>query len=475
MAGQGSVSTAPDVREAVEQHLLPVPDEARTSTAAHQFWIWAGANIAPINWVLGALGIALGLGLRDVIAVLVLGNVVGMVAFGFFVLMGQRTGVSQMVLARAPFGRRGAYLPAAIQGVIAVGWCAINTWIILDLVTALFGELGYQGGRGFQVAVALVIMAIQVLIAAVGFRAIAAFEKYTVPVTLVVVLLMTIVAWTRSGVQWNYAGQELTTAARISKMSTVMTAIGVGWGITWFAYASDYSRFVPRSMPRGRLFWASVLGQFIPVVWLGVLGATLATVSRQTDPGKLVVDSFGALAIPVILLVIHGPIATNILNVYSCGLCAQTLDLRVNRRPLCYAVGVFAAAFTVFLVFRENFAETLDAWLASMVTWVAPWAAIMLIHYWVIARQRVDVEALFDPPGRSRITDVHWGAVAAFLAGIVATWAFSYGVPTFLQGPAARALGGTDLSWLAGAIVSGGIYYAVTASRTRSAVTAAEA
>jgi NCS1 family nucleobase:cation symporter-1 len=70
---------------------------------------------------------------------------------------------------------------------------------------------------------------------------------------------------------------------------------------------------------------------------------------------------------------------------------------------------------------------------------------------------------------------VHWGAVAAFLAGIVATWAFSYGVPTFLQGPAARALGGTDLSWLAGAIVSGGIYYAVTASRTRSAVTAAEA
>jgi NCS1 family nucleobase:cation symporter-1 len=136
---------------------------------------------------------------------------------------------------------------------------------------------------------------------------------------------------------------------------------------------------------------------------------------------------------------------------------------------------VFAAAFTVFLVFRENFAETLDAWLASMVTWVAPWAAIMLIHYWVIARQRVDVEALFDPPGRSRITDVHWGAVAAFLAGIVATWAFSYGVPTFLQGPAARALGGTDLSWLAGAIVSGGIYYAVTASRTRSAVTAAEA
>jgi hypothetical protein len=35
------------------------------NSVSAQFWIWAGANIAPINWVLGALGINLGLGLRD--------------------------------------------------------------------------------------------------------------------------------------------------------------------------------------------------------------------------------------------------------------------------------------------------------------------------------------------------------------------------------------------------------------------------
>ena len=46
--------------EAVETILLPVPRLARTSTAGHQFWIWAGANIAPINWVLGSLGISSG-------------------------------------------------------------------------------------------------------------------------------------------------------------------------------------------------------------------------------------------------------------------------------------------------------------------------------------------------------------------------------------------------------------------------------
>jgi toxin CptA len=144
---------------------------------------------------------------------------------------------------------------------------------------------------------------------------------------------------------------------------------------------------------------------------------------------------------------------------YSCSLCAQTLDWRVDRRKLTYGVGVLATIFTIFLIYQQNFANTLDAWLAGMVTWVAPWAAVTLIHYWLFARERIDVDALFDPPGPSRIADVRWSAVLAFLAGIVATWVFSYGVPAVLQGPGARALGGVDLSWLAGAAVSGVVYY----------------
>ncbi|MCW2760501.1 MAG: cytosine permease [Marmoricola sp.] len=452
-----------------EHSLAPVPEEARSSTAAHQFWIWAGANIAPINWVLGALGIVLGLSLADVITVLVIGNAIGMATFGFFVLMGQRTGVTQMVLSRSAFGRRGAYLPTAFQFVIATGWCAINTWIVLDLVTSLFGEIGIDGGRGLKIVTVLVIMTLQVLIAAYGFRAIAAFERYTVPVTLVVLAVMTVVAWTQTDIDWGYAGAGLQGTERLSAMSTIMTAIGIGWGISWFAYASDYSRFVPRSMPARKLFAASALGQFIPVIWLGILGATLATVSQKVDPGQLIVDSFGALAIPVLLLVLHGPIATNILNIYSASVCALTLDIRVDRKVVAYVVGVLATVFTVWLVFQNDFAASLDGWLASMVTWVAPWGAVMLMHFYWVSRQQIDVPALYDPPGSSRLGDFRWDAIIAFLAGIFATWYFEYGIPSALQGPGAKALGNTDLSWLAGSVVAAAIYGAL-AARRRSAV-----
>ncbi len=457
----GSLSIINDdlqATESVEHSLMPIPEKARTSTVAHQFWIWSGANVAPINWVLGALGIVLGLSLLQTILVLVIGNLIGMAVFGFFVLMGQRTAVSQMVLSRSAFGRRGAYVPALLQGLLAIGWCAINTWVILDLVVALFAKLGFDGGLVFKILVAVLVMALQVWLAAVGFRAIARFERWTVPITLVVLAAMTVFAWTSGGVHWGYAGGGLEGTALWSALSTLMTAIGIGWGITWFAYASDYSRFVSRTVSPRKLYFGSVLGQFIPTVWLGIFGATLATISQTVDPGQLVVNAFGFLAIPVIFLVIHGPIATNVLNIYSCSLSALTLDWKVDRRKLSYGVGILALAFNIYLIVNGQFASDLDAWLSGLVTWVAPWATIMLIHFYGVKKGNVDVDALFQPPRSGALVDVSWAAIVAFVLGIVATWSFEYAVPTWLQGPAASALGGIDLSWLAGSIVAGLAY-----------------
>lgn len=418
----------------LERHntVTPVPDEYKDATALDQFWIWAGANIAPINWVLGALGIVLGLGFWETVLVLAVGNAAGVTIFGLFVLMGQRTGVTQMVLSRSAFGRRGAYLPALFQMIIATGWIAVNTWIILDLTAELLERLGVPGTALTKVILVLVIMAIQVGLATLGFYAIRTFEKFTVPVTLVILVAMSVVAWTSGDINWGYAG-EAEGAARWTAMSQVMTAIGIGWGITWLAYASDYSRFVPRTVPRKRLFFAGAMGQFVPVLWLGVLGASIATTGTGADPAVIIVQTFGALAVPVLFLVIHGPIATNILNVYSMSVTALAMDVRIPRHVLALVVGVLATAFTTYLVFAGSVAEQLDFWLASVVAWVSPWAAIMLVHYYLIRRESVDVEALYQPPEESRVGDVNWAAMASLVIGLVMTWMFLYGLVAPLQ------------------------------------------
>ena len=70
--GEIRMSTSPLESSAVpDQGAVPfdahgieaIPDDSRDCSPWELFWIWSGANIAPINWVLGALGITLGLSL----------------------------------------------------------------------------------------------------------------------------------------------------------------------------------------------------------------------------------------------------------------------------------------------------------------------------------------------------------------------------------------------------------------------------
>lgn len=449
-----------------EAQLQFIPESARTRKVNGQFWIWAGANIAPINWVLGALGIQLGLGFADTVIVLVIGNVLGMGVFGFFVILGQRTGATAMVLGRAVFGRRGNYLPSTIQAILVIGWCAINTWVVLDLVMALLAQIGLVDPKadnyGWKIAVATFIMIVQVFIAWLGYKAIAAFERWSVPFTLAILAVMSGVAWFGMKIDWGYAGQPgqiLEGGPRIAAMTAVMTVIGIGWGITWFTYAADYSRFVSTSVPKTKLYWYSVLGQFIPTVWLGILGATLATKSATADPGQLIVENYGALAIPVLLLVLHGPIATNILNVYTFSMATQALDVKASRKSLNIFVGVFSLILLIVLVFQAGFASTVSTWLGAIVAWVAAWGGVMLVHYyWLNKKYPIDVDRLFDPVGTRRVPEINWAGMVAFIVGIFATWLFMYGVFPVMQGWAAVAMGGWDFSWLAGGLTSAIIY-----------------
>ncbi|MGH3510511.1 MAG: purine-cytosine permease family protein [Nocardioidaceae bacterium] len=450
----------------LEQKLQPIPEGSRTTNVSGQFWIWCGANIAPINWVLGALGVDLGLGLWDTVAVLVVGNLIGMAAFGFFVLLGQRTGATGVVLSRMPFGRVGSYLPAVIHTLVPMIWCALNTWIVLDLVMALLGKIGLVDPavqhNGLRIVIAALLMAAQVAITWFGYRAIAAFERWTVPVTIAILVAMSIAAWFFLDIDWGYSGPSghvLTGSAKWAAMTGVMTAIGIGWGITWFIYACDYSRFVSTKVPARKLYLASTLGQFIPVVWLGLLGATLATKSVTVDPGKLVVDNFGAFAIPVLLLVIHGPIATNILNIYTCTVSTQALDLNLPRRAFSVVVGVVSMVVVVFFIYRSDLAGTLDSVLSGIVAWVATWGGIMIVHYyWLMRGREVPVSKLFAPVSSRALPGVNWAGIVAFVGGIVMTWLFMYGLVPALQGPIAKAMGGVDLSWLAGAVTAGVLY-----------------
>src|SRR4051794_7797988 len=352
----------------------PIPDADRDSTPVQQFWIWAGANIAPINWVLGALGIVLGLSLIETIVVVTIGNLAGCALFGLFCTMGHRTGVNQMVLSRSAFGRRGAYVPGVAQLLLTMGWVGVNTWVVLDLTLGVLDEIGISGGTGLKYVIGAILMALQVVIAVYGFYLIRTFEKYTVPVAALIMLVMSVLAWTKSDVTWS--NSTVHGADKLTSISQLLTAIGIGWGISWFTYSSDYTRFVSRKYSDKQVFWATSLGMFIPTVWLAALGASIASSGSDADPSQLVASVFGVMTIPVLLLIMHGPIATNILNLYSCSLAALSIGVKTARRNVTAIAGVIGSIVLVIFIQQETFATSFDNWIVSIIVWISPWAGV---------------------------------------------------------------------------------------------------
>src|SRR5215467_14586022 len=437
-----------------------IPEADRDSTGWQQFWIWAGANIAPINWILGALGIVLGLGLTETILVIVIGNLVGCAIFASLTVMGHKTGVNQMVLSRAPFGRRGGYLSSWLQFLLTMGWIGVNTYFPVVLAVAILGHFGINDSFGVKFIVVTVIMIIQVGIGVYGFYLIRSFEKYTVPVVFGIMALMSILAWTRHGVvNWGLTS-HLHGAAHFSAISGLVTAIGIGWAISWVTWASDYSRFVRRTVSSKKVFWYSYAGLFVPTVWLAILGATIASVSQSADPARIVSSVFGGVvAVLVMLMVLHGPIATNILNVYSSALAAVSAGIKLSRRTLGVIAGIVGYAVTLYFVHAPNFANSFDSWMSSLVLWMSPWAGVVLADFYLVRRQQIDVEQLYADPQTSIYGDVNWIGIGSFVIGLIAGWLFEFGLVTPLQGPISKnLLSGGDLSWLVGMGVAAGLY-----------------
>jgi purine-cytosine permease-like protein len=173
------------------------------------------------------------------------------------------------------------------------------------------------------------------------------------------------------------------------------------------------------------------------------------------------------MTIPVLLLVMHGPIATNILNLYSCSLAALSIGLKAARYKVTAVAGVVGTGVLIAFIQSDSFATSFDNWIASIIVWISPWAGITLVEYFVLRRGKVDVPALYDPPETSKYGDVNWRAVIALVLGLIAGWSWEFGLVTPLQGPLAKALGDTDFSWAAGMLVAGGLYWALAGNRVR--------
>jgi len=422
----------------------PVPDRLRLLGVVDGLLLWANLSVSLLVIVAGAFLVlppdefGLGLSLPVALAAIAAAAVAGNLLLGLGGLIGADARVPAMVLMRAPLGRRGSYLPTALNIVQCLGWSVFELIIIATGASALSEQLFGFGGLPFWKILFGVLATALAFLGPVGF-----VRKYvrTFAVWVVIASLLYLSWWSLHGrhadALWHRPGSH----AFWPGFDLVLASV-----ISWTPLVADYTRFA-RSRRAG--FWGAGLGYFIPTIPLFALGAVVAMSRSISDaPGLLTAIAAGGFASVLALLALTVDESDEAFaNVYSGAVSLQNLLPRVPQRLLVAAVAASATAGALVIDLRNY-----QPFLYLLGSFFVPLFAVLLAD-WLLAGRHYDGDQIFLAP------EVRVEMLVAWLAGFcLYQWLAPVG-PGWWTGLAAHAhphalpWGGASLPSFAAAFV----------------------
>ena len=450
-AGVKTVDKA-DAFGQVESHGIDaIPDAERHGTPRELAFLWAGAfvNYASL-FTASLLTTYYGLGVWDGLAATTLGTIAAAVILGLLSNTGPRSGLPQIVFTRGIFGRRGSYVGAALTLFLAVGWFAVDCVIAAQAGAQIFGTSNTLVTFAFVVLIA----AISVGVAIYGHETIKVLETYGALIfaglsAAVFIALAPQFHWFEGP---TVGGPDYPGAFVLGFMTCFALVA------SWYPFASDYSRYLPRSSSVRTVTAWPVVGVALPMILLGAFGVLLPTIDVQlaSTQGPLAVISAHApawVAIPFFLFVVVGEIWANYLDVYTASLVALAMGIRVRRWQSALGCGILGTALAGYAVLVTDFHVAYEDFLILTYLWAPAWAAVVLLTF-------------FAFEGKARPA----AALAAWLAGTVASLLFvNYSnlfgnvvaQPSFFNDGLIHGLHGADVSGLVSIGVAAVVYAAL--------------
>jgi NCS1 family nucleobase:cation symporter-1 len=380
----------------------PVPDRLRVLGLLDGLLLWTNLSVSLLVIVAGAFLVlppdqfGLGLSLPVALGAIVAAAVVGNVLLGVGGLIGADARVPGMVLMRAPLGRRGSYLPTALNIAQCLGWSVFELIIIATGASALSEQLFGFGGVPFWKILFGAIATALAFLGPVGFvrKYVRKFAIWVVIVSLVYLAWWSlhgqhpVALWHRGGSHAFWPGFDLALASIIS----------------WTPLVADYTRF---SRSRATGFWSAGLGYFIPTVPLFALGAVIALSRQISDaPGLLTAIAAGGAASVLALLALTVDESDEAFaNVYSGAMSLQNLVPRVPQRVLVAGVAAVATVGSLVIDLRNY-----QPFLYLLGSFFVPLLAVLLAD-WLLAGRHYSAEHIF------RVPEIRIEMVAAWLAG----------------------------------------------------------
>ncbi len=433
--------------------IQPIAADQRHGTARDLFTVWFGSNIMLLTVVTGGLAVTVfGLPFGWAVIGLSLGNLLGGIFMALHAAQGPTLGVPQMVQTRGQFGSLGSLLVVGIVIIMYVGFVASNL--------VLGGEALASLKPGWSDTPGILLVGILGTIAAIyGYDLIHAYTRVMTYVSGTVLALAGVwIVWvhglpddflTRNAFNWIGFVGSISVAAL--------------WQIAYAPYVSDYSRYMPAGTGARPAFWASywgcVLGSVLPMV----LGATVGLASPEGGLVHGLARMTDGLA-PLVLIVFSvGIAAANAMNVYCGALSTLTFGQTLipawspgSRARAVISTILCCLAMVGALLGKAEFLANYEHFILFLLYVLVPWTAINLVDYYLLRHGEYDVESFFRRDG-GIYGWFNMPAMICYALGILVQMPFA--VSAFYTGPLARAMGGLDLSWVVGLVVTSPVYY----------------
>lgn len=336
------------------------------------FALWLGANVV-VTTILTGMFLVPSLQFTTAMSIVFLGSGIAIIPLILIGVMGQKTGLTTMMLAKFTFGKTGANIPAFVNVVTLIAW----SWI-QALLAGMSLNYAVETLTGFSNIPVFTVLC-EVLVVGIAIRGHVGIEKAE---KIVAVLMMALAGVVLYALLENYEFEKL-----IRQSATGDLPIGVAFDIviatafSWIPLAADYNRHCKTVRASIVGTWGGYVLATCVAMGLGALvsGLSLAEGFEQTyDPTKLLAN-FG-FGLPAAMVIFFSVLTTNVMCVYSATLSYMSIRQKSSFIKPAIIIGTISVLGSLIPGILEQFQN----FLLIIGSVFIPAFSLMIVDYFLI-------------------------------------------------------------------------------------------
>ena len=436
------------------------------TTPAHRTWgtynyiaLWFSMSMEITTYQLASSLIAKGMDWKQAVGTVLLGNLIVLIPMLLNAHAGAKYGIPFPVFIRAPFGVRGANVPAILRALVACGWFGIQTWIGGTAIHSMLLVV-WPSVASVEWALGACFLGFWLLNMAVvwrGVESIRFLQGFGAPFMFIMAAALLI--WVR--IKAGSFGSMLSTPSKFHSWQEFLpvffpTLTGmVGYWATLALNIPDFTRY---SKSQGAQIVGQGFGLPIAMTLYTFVGiaCTSASVVLFGEPIWNPIVLIGRFHQPVIAFIALVAILVATLNVnIGANVVSPSNDFsNLYPRLISYRTGGMITGFLGLAMQPWKLLATPDAyifgWLEGYSGLLGPVAGIMVCDYFFIRKTKLSLHSLYHREGIYHYSKgINPRAIAALVTGVIVAL-IGLWVPSlhFLY----------DYSWFVGFFLAGLVY-----------------